>query len=302
MGTCRLCKKTAKLEGSHIIPAFATRWLKKTGATSYLRTAEIPNKRVQDSRQIDLLCGSCEDRFQTYEDVFAKEIFHPYIEKELDKSGDQTGVIKQFEYKEWLLRFVISLQWRAIIGQEYTGAAAPDKYKATVSTFEETWRRFLLEERADTGTCESHVIFLQSLARAKVTGSPQLGKNAIFYMMRSVDATTLVGKKKLLGIYSKLGPIVFYTALIPPTLDKSPDTRVRMRGAIKPAQRLHNGRLNRFICITRPNEVFGNFEMSERQQEIVSRDMRKNLDRTTNSGTFRAFHDDQIMKDRRADS
>jgi hypothetical protein len=46
MDTCYLCDEMATLKESHIIPAFAFRWLRKTGLTSNIRRGDQPNKRV----------------------------------------------------------------------------------------------------------------------------------------------------------------------------------------------------------------------------------------------------------------
>ena len=295
MPICKLCRKEAILQASHILPAFAVRWLKETGATSYLRTAVTPNKRVQDATTIDLLCRACEERFGVNEEIFARTIFRPYVEKELNDRGEGTGTLKEFRYEPWLLRFIISLQWRTIAtlaGQEIINPHH-NQYLSTLEIFESIWRDFLLGARDNTGPCETHMVFLQSLTAASRTSTfSQLGKNVNYYILRSIDATAISGKRKLLAIYSKLGPIAFFTSILPPTMTRTPDSRIRMRGTIKTGQSVRNRLIGRFIFITRPNEAGGVFEMSERQKEIIIRDMRKDLGKTRESLTHKAFMGD----------
>lgn len=295
MPICKLCKKEADLEGSHILPAFAVRWLKETGATSYLRTAVTPNKRVQDAKKIELLCRACEALFGVNEELFARTIFRPYVDKELNDQGEGTGTIKEFKYEPWLLHFIISLQWRTIATLDGQEIINPDhnQYSPVLAEFEKNWREFLLGTRKDTGPCETHMVFLQSLTAASRTSNfSQLGKNANYYILRSIDATVISGKRKLLAIYSKLGPIAFFTSILPATMDRTPDSRIRMRGEIATGQSVQNALIGRFIFTTRPNEIGGVFDISNKQNEIIIRDMRKDMEKTRKSLTHKAFMGD----------
>lgn len=51
---CALCGNETKLELSHIVPKMAMRTLKKNAAGS-IRSAENPNKTVQDSEKLYML-------------------------------------------------------------------------------------------------------------------------------------------------------------------------------------------------------------------------------------------------------
>jgi len=59
LGSCRLCQNTEELQESHIIPAFAFRWLRGP-YEGYLRQTLEPNKRVQDGLKLPFLCKQCE--------------------------------------------------------------------------------------------------------------------------------------------------------------------------------------------------------------------------------------------------
>lgn len=78
---CALCGNEAELELSHTVPKMAVRTLKKT-AIGNIRSTENPNKTIQDSEKLYMLCGDCEDLFSEKETWFANKIFHPYLKKE----------------------------------------------------------------------------------------------------------------------------------------------------------------------------------------------------------------------------
>jgi len=116
-GICKLCQNEKELMESHIVPSFAFRWLKKTSATGFLRTVLEANKRVEDGRKQKLLCKECEHIFNKSETQFANKVYYPYVEKELDAAGVAQGIIKEIQYEDWLLRFIISVHWRLIVAR-----------------------------------------------------------------------------------------------------------------------------------------------------------------------------------------
>lgn len=293
--SCKLCRNKAALQESHILPAFALRWLKETGATTYLRTSGTPNKRVQDARKMPLLCQACETLFSKDEDEFARVIFRPYVEKGLNTNGEGTGAIPEFRHDEWLLRLIISVHWRLLVSEDPINI--PSQYWPTLSTFEETWRHFLLRRRPDTGICETHVAFLSSLTAAEGGGLLHLGKNVNYYILRTVDGTLVCSDtKKRLAVYSKLGPIVFFTAIMPSSLRGTADSKVRMRGSIKTSQHMQNVGLNRFMLVTRPNEVQGADSISERQKGKILKEMTANPEKTSSSLSHKAFMADKWLE------
>ena len=77
-GLCRLCETKARLEESHIIPAFVYKWLKASAAASFMRFGTQPNKRVQDGFKRFWLCGKCEDTLNGWETKFANKVFSPF--------------------------------------------------------------------------------------------------------------------------------------------------------------------------------------------------------------------------------
>lgn len=277
LGKCRLCGEVRELQNSHVIPAFAVRWIKETSATPYLRSAESPNLRKQDIGTTQLLCRDCEGRFSYYEDLFARNIFTPYVCEELDEKGCGRGRIKGLDYADWLLKFAISLQWRVLVTR-------PEKIgeEAELTCIESIWRQYLLEKRGDTGVYENHIIFLSSLGGATIPAGLKLGRRVNMYLLHSVDGTVVSSdNNRYLGIYSKIGPVAFYTAIRPHAVKGNGDSRIHMRGTVKTAPILRNGWLNQFIFITRPNEGYG--EISEKQQVKLDNEISKNPERVLQS-------------------
>ena len=79
-GICRLCQQEAGLKLSHILPAFAFRWLKDSAGNAYIRRGMEPNRRVQDGLKYYWLCSSCEGLLNLSETAFATNLFYPYID------------------------------------------------------------------------------------------------------------------------------------------------------------------------------------------------------------------------------
>lgn len=104
-GQCALCRQERQLVNSHWIPSFAVKAFKQESITGFLRTpTDQPNIRRQDAPTERLLCKECEDRFSAAESAFAKNVFHPYRKREIQK----------FECNERDRYFAASLAWRNI--------------------------------------------------------------------------------------------------------------------------------------------------------------------------------------------
>ena len=56
IAACNLCSNIDTLHKSHIIPAFAIKWIKNTSVTGYLRFPDQPNIKAQDGHKDYLLC------------------------------------------------------------------------------------------------------------------------------------------------------------------------------------------------------------------------------------------------------
>ena len=107
MAKCRLCEDTRELQNSHIIPRFVIRWMKKTGPTPFLRKVVDPDTRIQDHHEKPL-CKDCEQTLSNWEGKFAAQVFYPHVREEK----------KEFEYDEWLYKFVLSVSWRLLVSEK----------------------------------------------------------------------------------------------------------------------------------------------------------------------------------------
>jgi hypothetical protein len=295
IGNCNLCLQEKPLCDSHIIPAFVYRWLKKTSPTGYIRKAVNINKRVEDGDKLKLFCPDCEAIFNKFETEFSRNIFYPYVEKELSQECVAQGLIKQFDYDEWLLNFVISVQWRVILKQKNKDKI-PERLQKRLDEFKEDARTFLLGKNNYIAENESHIIFLQNIAFGEGDMLSEFPDGINNYILRDIDSTP-ISSKVTIGIYTKIGPIVLYTAIHPKKLSDSIDSKIRKRGSIKTAQKLGNHRLNKYIFINRVKEIMLIKQpLSERQRSKIKGDMEKDPDRLLNSPTMHAALGDEYLR------
>jgi len=271
------------------------KWIKYTSATGFLRIGKNPNLRQQDGPKSKLLCKNCESLLNDYETLFANNIFYPYVKTELDNNGIATGRIKHFYYDDWLLRFIISLHWRFLVTKDYTAGSYPAKFTKILDDIKEDWRHFLLKEEKYTGECETHIIFFQNMASANGFFPPNMNDRINYYLLRAVDGGRASSKNKL-GVFSKIGPIAFFTAIKPNKLKDTNDSRVHMRGKVKTAQHLSNPLLTHFFFIDRPNEVMPKMAFSKWQKDKIENAYKRNPARVEKSLTLKAVEGDNILK------
>lgn len=152
---CALCGEEKTLELSHIVPKMAIRTLKKTAVGS-IRNTENPNKTVQDSEKLYMLCGGCEDLFSKNETWFANNVFHPYLKKEKTV----------FDYDENLAFFITSVNWRSlyldILDFVENTVVGIEALECLISS-EKIMSEFLLGKRRDLGNIENHIFFFDDI-------------------------------------------------------------------------------------------------------------------------------------------
>lgn len=197
---CRLCSQVRPLQESHVLPAFAIRWLKQT-SVGHFRTVEEPNKRIQDGPKEYWLCEVCEQLFSRWETRFAQVIF-----SELSEHGP--GETRP-AYGDWALKFACSVSWRVLQlvsqkGLEYLGPI--DSARAAKAS--QVWKEFLLGARVHPGEFEQHLVHLDAPAEVSDTPSPHLAR----YMLRSFDLD-VVTSPKFCFTYAKLGRVAIFGAI-----------------------------------------------------------------------------------------
>jgi len=152
---CALCGNETELELSHTVPKMAVRTLKKT-AIGNIRSTENPNKTIQDSEKLYMLCGNCEDLFSEKETWFANKVFHPYLKKEKTI----------FEYDKNLAYFITSVNWRSlyldILDFVEHSVVGIDALECLIKS-EKIMSDFLQGKRSDLGKIENHIFFFDDI-------------------------------------------------------------------------------------------------------------------------------------------
>ena len=144
----------------------------------------------------------------------------------------------------------------------------------------------------------SGLIFLQNLAAADGKFPKNLSDKIVFYLLRATDGTIIFTKKKL-GVFSKIGPIAFYTFIKPPSLKNVNDTKIHLRGNIKTAQKISHPDIVNFLFIKRPNEIFSKMKYSDRQKKVIEKSYNQNFEKSLNSLTVKAFESDEFLKNKK---
>ena len=181
---CQLCGKDEQV-GSHIIPKFIFKWLKKTG-TGRLRKMENINIPIQDGIVKPFLCEECEGKFNKRETYFANTFFYPVINN-----------IEEIKYNGNLKYFIVSVFWRVLKDELYKEVEKTIWYDTLLSV-EKKWADYLLHDKPLNQFSNFHIL----------TGVNVLSNdNFIMYMSRMIDAG-IPNDENICFFYVKLPRIV----------------------------------------------------------------------------------------------
>lgn len=176
MTCCNLCNNNYDLQDSHIIPGFLFNWLIKTSATGFIRSAEQPNRRIQDGWKFPLLCGNCETIFNNWETHFANKIFYKFIHESQ----------RNHLYDEWLLRFCVSVSWRAlkyIVHIEKLKNFGETTIE-NVNFYIDKWRKYLHGDQTYSAyELNHHLYFTEELSEAHEDGHVFINR----YLQRAIE-------------------------------------------------------------------------------------------------------------------
>ena len=285
---CALCGKKTKLEMSHIVPKMVIRELKK-GAAGKIRNTRDPNKTVQDSEKVELLCSECEDLFSKKETWFANNIFYPYLKKEKE----------EFSYNEKLTYFIVSVSWRSLyldildfVENTVVGIDALER----LIKCEGIMRDFLLGKRSDLENIENHILFFGDVEYVS-EGMTDLRPHAIFH--RGICSYTITNEenKTYVTMTNMLGIMIFSIYAMGKD-EQWENTKIeRGNGTIKAGnQGMKSVVANEFERVMKyTNESCQN--MSEAQQKKVIDRIKAKGNEIENSASYQAIKKDMALKE-----
>lgn len=288
MEECRLCKKEATLQLSHITPKFVGRFLKKTSAVGHIRNIVEPNKRVQDLVKDYLLCKECELRFSKYENQFAENIFYPFHNEK-----------SEFLYKGWLKKFAISLNWRIGISSLNNSITPEHPYYNLLQDALEIWRKYLLDELPDPDPYEVHMYFLglNSLENFSKVWSTIQHHHMNMRILRSVDFCVTVDEADRLFIYSNLTGITFISHIKPSSFENwTNQSKIKNIGTIKVLQKNTDPYFASFISqrLAKIDELIET-RISDKQRDIVNQGITGDLNKAINSKSMGVLN--EVLKE-----
>jgi hypothetical protein len=81
-------------------------WLKKN-TPGRIRKGDNPNRRIQDTDKMNLLCNTCEKMLSKWETAFAEKVFIPV----------HSGALAQgpISYGPWAMKCLASISWRVLL-------------------------------------------------------------------------------------------------------------------------------------------------------------------------------------------
>jgi hypothetical protein len=183
-GVCRLCLRERPLEKSHIFPEFLHRHMSdQKGRAVEVNVSKGRDAIRQTSEWQYLLCGKCEDRFQTYETYFARIWYkHPVIP---DRCSEQSFLIQGLDYTLFKL-FHLSILWRAAASDRETFEPVQ------LGPHKERLRKLLL--RGEPGPVTRYSIFATAVLN---------DDNALFHeVLLSYSQSHVGGHHYYMGIYA----------------------------------------------------------------------------------------------------
>lgn len=279
-GTCKLCKAETELLNSHIVPAFAFRWLKASSGHGKIRKGSNPNQRIQDGDKRFWLCSDCEDLLNISETLFSNELFYPYTES----SGEK------FYYNSWLLHFCTSLSWRVLVWylEDNHLKNWSENELLIVHKAEETWRNFLLSNLPHPGSYRQYLIPLDEIKNTNAPTVPSFNR----YLMRAID-TDICKSENTKFVYSKIGRFIFVGTIEPHKRNIWQGAKINAnKGVIEPRKYVLHRSFWEYILekAQRASDLLGS--VSEKQQEKIDYSFKKNIDNYIDSDAFKAMKAD----------
>lgn len=280
IGHCRLCDKEADLQLSHVLPAFAFRWLRESSGNGHLRSSDTPNRRIQDGVKLHWLCATCEELLSQSEGSFANKLFLPYT----------NGQKKSFGYSAWLMHFCTSLSWRVLryYTEQHELKGWPPEAISKVNDAEAVWRDVLLGKRPHPGMFQQHMLPLDQIESTSGTLAPNINR----YLMRAVHMD-LCRSETTIFTYAKLGRFIILGFVHEPDWGRWRGTKVHAtEGIIEPRKYTLPGAFGKYLNEKASAMSQALESMSDAQHAKVDQAFRGNIDRYIESNAFVAINAD----------
>jgi hypothetical protein len=264
-GACRLCNQHARLQLSHIIPAFVFKWTKKDG---FIRHAPTINQRVQDGAKEQWLCSACEALFNGWETKFANTIFHSAV----------SAGLPTISYGEWLLKFCASVSWRSLVymrQQSRLESMSPEQVRL-VDFAQQTWSEFIRGERDHPAEFVQHLVpFGPVRGEMGVKFPPNINR----HLLRGVEID-LGRSPSVMFVFSKLGPLAILGFIQLDHPERWVGTKIKLRGGtIRPKRYSLPIEFGEYLA-ERATRSWNTMEkMSPAQQQKVDATILANIDR-----------------------
>ncbi|MCS6286886.1 MAG: hypothetical protein H8K08_15805 [Nitrospira sp.] len=283
MGPCKLCGVDSILRLSHILPAFAIRWLRESSGGGHIRVSSSPNVRIQDGLKLYWLCDSCEDLLGKTETAFSNKLFYPYTER----------IQSEFRYENWLLHFCVSLSWRVLEYHRVNTTLEGYSHEEIkqIDKARTVWKEFLQGKRPHPGVYRQHLIpfeEIRSFTFPVEDVSPWIHR----YLLRAIDMDLLRGKTTNV-VYSKLGRFIILGFIREDHPSRWQGAQVRAKkGTIEPRNYKLPIQFFRYIN-ERANKITrAMLDISPRQQAKIDESLRENKERFIASDQFLAMQSD----------
>lgn len=287
LSKCALCQEESELKGSHIIPKFVFRYLKKDSFTGRIRKVSQPNIPLQDGEKKEMLCGICEARFNSSETRFANQIFFPF------KKDGFNGM----KYDgSWLNYFLTSVSWRTLYldiqGFEEEENQLTDRQFSLLKEAEELMRSYLLNERRDLGFIENHIFFFDTV---KSADEDIVTKRPYSFVHGSSFSYVVVTKSEGIYIFSNLTGIIIVTIIKKHKNEKWKNTFVKNEsGKIKIPQQSKSDVFSELFYLLEKRGDYINGMSDNQRQQLVDK-IEKNPEKFEESGTYKRFLKDQEL-------
>jgi hypothetical protein len=280
---CQLCCEEWELRESHIIPKFVFDWLKESSATGFLRFSEVPNKRAQDGIKVYMLCHDCECRFNRWETQFAARVFHPL----------NRGEALQFDYEKWLLKFAVSVSWRALTWiQPYDLPELSKSSHPLIAEALEAWKSFLFDKDPNPGPFEQHMILLDY--PGSVQDISDFPPNMNRFIVRGCGINLCHNHGHPLFIYTKMGRVTLLGFIGIRHPGRWIGTKIHVRhGTVGGNIRVPI----EFLSFMKEQAARSSFNggISDKQKDIIGKSYDKNHDRAVSSEAFHALARDVCL-------